>query len=538
MATILADLMLRLRANSAELNKGVKGSKIAVDDLDKTVKRTSKTSSKNFKNMQKSATGAFSGIAGSMGAIAPAAQGALGGFRAMAVGATTLNAALGPIGIIIAAIALVVKALASYFKGSVDGAAKFAGIMGYLKGILMVVQDAFISLGRWIVWAFEHPKEAVADLWAAIKQNLVNRMEGLTEFFKASFELIKDGFSGVALAIKGLFDDEAKKKSQEFFAQMGDDLRNIGKAAVKMATGMDVEEIIKKGSAALAEMRRVAELNAQIEKELFQLRLDNLGVSRLESSTRKDMSKLLLISKDIEGATMNERKEALDELIKLEQKIADAKVSAAAKAVELQQRQMAISENSIEDQEKLVGLQNSLDAILIDRDNKMRELVNRQNELYTATKMYGEEYADQTQRQAEDAKKAADAKAKLEKQAADYKLSVGEDTAAKEIAIQQAKLDQGLMLIEEFELRKAEIEGKYRDKKAEEDKVAAEKAASEAATALEKVRSIQESGDPDALISGWGALFAKIREGAEANKEDLKSSVKYNIDLDKDFTEK
>lgn len=470
MAGILSDLMLRLRANSADLQKGVERAKSSVGSFDKSIKKTSRASEGAFSKMSKSAGGAFSQIAGSMSSMGPAGSAAAGGFKSMAGGAAMLNVALGPIGIILGIIAIALKAVMSYFKGTTEGAAKFAGIMGYLKGFMAGFQEIFIRLGKWIVWAFENPQESVKQLWEIIKQNLLNRWEGMIEFFKKSFSALSNGFKGVGLAVKGIFDKEAREKSKEYFAEMKKDMIDVGKAAFKMQTGMDLEKVIAKGAEALAEMNRIAKATAQIEKEAFQLRVDRLKLSRMESKAQADIANLRLKAEDAENATLSERIDSLNRAGELETSIANAKLEAAAKEVELQKRRMALTSNSIEDEEKLVELQNNLDSITRERDQGLQSLIRRQTALNNLIRKYGEDSINMTQAEAEEYQKASAEKLKLEEQFQNYKLSLVSDTQDGELAILQNNYAKGIMLAEEYELRKAELAKKYA-KIAEEDRL-------------------------------------------------------------------
>jgi len=524
MASILADLMIRLRANAADLQKGVEDGKKSVKGFEKETGKLAKTAGNNFKSISKNAGGAFSQIAGSMSSISPAASSAVGGFQAMSAGATALNASLGPIGLIIAGVGLAIKALMSYFKGSVDGAEKFAGIMGYLKGILAVVQDAFIELGKWIVWAFENPKEAIAQLWEAIKQNIINRWEGMISFFKASFEFLGNGFKALGQLVKSIFDKDAKEEAAKYFDAMKDNMVEVGKAAVQMTTGLNVDKVIEKGTAALGEMKRVAEANAKIETELFQLRKSNLELSGRESNARREIAGLLADIKNTEEVSLADRLSSLQKVKEMEFSIADDKVKNAQKAADLQARQMALSTNSIEDEEKLQQLKNEVNNALIERDSKLKEIYAQEKELNNLVSTYGEEYINMTEREAKAAKAATDEKMKLEGQLADYKLERAKGTLDGDLAALQAQLDEKLMLEEEYQMRKADIEKKYADLEIENNKKAAEDK-----KALDEKNAGERMSALSALAEDENASLAERKENyKQMLAENLISEQEYN----------
>jgi len=134
---------------------------------------------------------------------------------------------------------------------------------------------------------------------------------------------------------------------------------------------------------------------------------------------------------------------------------------------------MALTSNSIEDEEKLVELQNALDTITRERDQGLESLIKKQSSLNSLIKKYGEDALNMTQAEAEAYEKAAAEKAKLEEQFQNYKLSLASDTLAGELAILENNYQKGLMLAEEYELRKVELAKKYAQlAKDEADKIA------------------------------------------------------------------
>ncbi len=531
MATVLADLMLRLRSNSAELNRGVEQSKKSITSLDKKTKSMSKNSTKSFKDMQKSAGGAFGSIAGSMGAIGPAGTSAVGGFQAMAVAAKALNVALGPIGWIILAIGIALKALTSFFKGSVDGAGELAKIMGYLKGIIQVIQDAFIRLGRFIVEAFKSPKESIEKLWEAIKQNLVNRWEGLIEFFKSSFELLKNGFKGLALLVKSIFDKDAREEATQYFDAMKEDIVEVGKAAVKMSTGFNVEKIIKWGKTIIEELDRVADAMEKLEKRAFALKLKGIKLIKTEADDRKKISELIFISSDKENETLKVRLAATKEAGKIEIASADRKIAQAEEALAIQQETMGLGEDSVEDKEKEAQLYADLIKLQIDRNNRLREYVNREEEIQGSIRATGVEYINMTQADAQAESKrvaaekkgiedAAAAKIKLEQDAAKslsaYKISINEETEAGALANLKARLDAGLILEEEHAARVLDIKKKFAQEAADFLKEKEQEEADAAADALD-IRDENLQRFFNATLTGLDAV-STFQEAAK-NKE-------------------
>lgn len=432
MATILTDLSLRLFAQTSELKKGLKESSSSVKRFNSNVKKTSANASKNFKSLSKNASSSFSQLSGGLNSFGPAASQATGGFQQLAAGAKLLNVALGPVGIIIAAIALVVKGLASYFKGSVDGATQFAEIMGFIKGVLNAINDVFIQVGRTIVKAFDDPKKAINDLWEVIKTNLYNRWLGIIDLFKNSFDVIKNGFKGVAQALKGIFSEEAREKSKKYFKASKDGLVEMGKAAIQVATGLDEagrKNLADKLLAGLKEINEASSENAKIEKQKILLQLDNLKFRERSAKVERQIAELIRISSDKENATNEEREQAIKRASELREQLGNTEVDLAQRALSLQEQQMALSENGIDDLEERVRLVEGVEAAEKKVEDQLREIENRNEEIQNqirAEAKTAEQAAQKRSKSIIDANnKALDSFRKLQKEKIDLDIELG-----------------------------------------------------------------------------------------------------------------
>lgn len=344
----LRELALLITANSAEFTKKTAEVSSKAKKMDQDVSKSSKGAKKSVEDLSKGASGKLSELGGSLGALGPGGEAAAGGIQKISVAAKALNVALGPVGLILAAVAIAVKALTSYFKGSVDGAQKLAGIMGTLKGILAVIQDAFISLGRFIVSAFENPREAIQKLVDSIKQNLINRFQGMLDFFKSAFEALKAGFQGLTLIVAGVFNKEKRAEAQEYFDKMKEEIVKSGEAAVKMSTGLDVEDVINRGSAALEKFRATAETLRQIEKDKVDLYLAETAAIYKIADLRAEIKKSNLIAEDTEQ-NIYDRQKAAARTLELVNQLEAEKVKIAREAYNLKVQENAASESSKED---------------------------------------------------------------------------------------------------------------------------------------------------------------------------------------------
>ena len=175
-------------------------------------------------------------VKSNVGAVGQEAKDAAGDFQIMgtsvgAVGAKiksmaaiakasflTIGGAIKATGV--GALLLAITALTSYFKNTQRGAEMLEKGMAGLGAAMDVVTDLFSSAGETIVGAFKDPKQAVKDLWEALKKNLLNRIEGMIDGFKGLGKVIKSALN---------FDwDGVNEGAKEFNSSL-----------VQVATGMD-----------------------------------------------------------------------------------------------------------------------------------------------------------------------------------------------------------------------------------------------------------------------------------------------------------
>ena len=257
MATVLADLSLRLSANVAELQKGLDAAKAKLAGFKGQMQGVGKEISAGFKSASASVSQSLNMMTGGMYGFLEAGLKTFKGLITGVKGFASAFAATG-IGAIILGITAALAGLVAAFKRTGEGEDKLAVITGYLKGAFEAVIKVLVKVGEWLIKAFEDPQAAIKELWELIKQNLVNRFQGIVKLFTAGWEVIKNGAMGVGLAIKGIFDEESRKKSQDYFKQMTEGLKDVAGAAIQIATGVTPETFKELG----AEIKKNAELGA------------------------------------------------------------------------------------------------------------------------------------------------------------------------------------------------------------------------------------------------------------------------------------
>ena len=94
------------------------------------------------------------------------------------------------------ALVILLGSLISYFKNTEEGSRKLAIAMEAFGIIMGKIQDAAAKVGEMLVWVFTNPKEALMNFVNLIKENIINRFEGLLELLPALGNAINQLFKG------------------------------------------------------------------------------------------------------------------------------------------------------------------------------------------------------------------------------------------------------------------------------------------------------------------------------------------------------
>ena len=183
--------------------------------------------------------------------------------------------------------------------------------------------------------AFSDPKQAVLDLWDAIKENLLNRVEGLIK-----------GYTAVGKVLQGAFnlDWEAIKEGASDFGtamiQATTGLNEAQQAAVVSGFKEFANDVKDATVAAVAQANTLVKLRNELillEAEQRRLILTTQKQAEDQRQIRDDISKTLAVR--IEAN--NKLKEILDQQEKDETKIAN-------KRIQLAEAELALDKNNVE----------------------------------------------------------------------------------------------------------------------------------------------------------------------------------------------
>ena len=268
----------------------------------------------------------------------------------------------------IGAFVVLIGSLISYFTNTKRGAEMLQRAMAGLGAVVSVVTDLFSSVGETMVSAFEDPKQAVADLWEFIKDNLMNRLTGMVDGFKAAGKLIQAAIS---------LDWEGVKEGAE----------DYGKALIQVGTGMDVEQqkaFIKGIKDIGTEMNNEAAIAIALTQALQNLTDSQRKLNVETAQRRADIEELKLIAEDV-TKTEKERLAAAEKAFKIENDLLENRIANAEEAVRIQKEQNELSESMDEDLDALAQKEIELANIRGESVTKQIELNNKINAIKQTT---------------------------------------------------------------------------------------------------------------------------------------------------------
>jgi hypothetical protein len=201
--------------------------------------------------------------------------------------------------------------------------------------IMNKVMDAVMGLAEPMKAAFSDPKQAVLDLWEVIKENFINRLEGVILAVQAAGKAIEAALD---------FDWDAAS----------DAALDFGSALIQVGTGLDAEqqkafvegvkdfsnEVVKATIAAVAQADALVRLRNEVK-------LLDVEQQRLQLTYQKDAEIQRQIRDDI-SRTLADRIAANDELKKVLDKQIAAEQIAVDKKIELAEAELALNTKSVD----------------------------------------------------------------------------------------------------------------------------------------------------------------------------------------------
>jgi len=338
---------VNIEVNTKKGQKEVKDLEKSIGDVNKEVKEVSESSSELTGQLDNLTGGAISKFKGFRGTL----KNVITSFKSLKVAIIATG---------IGALLIAVTALGQAFTRSEEGQNKFAKILGVIGSVVGNLLDLLADLGENIISVFENPKQALKDFSNLIKENLINRFEGLLQLipklgeavtllfdgkFSAAGKVAADAVGKVVLGVDSVTDsvDNAIEKVKEFGAEVAKDAANAAK---------------------------IADLRAKADRLDRQLIVDRAKADR-------DRATLLEQSVNKEKFTVAERIAFLQEAADLEEKITNQEIAAARLRLQAQQAENALGKSTKEDKEKAAQLEANLIQLETARLTKQKEVTSQ-----------------------------------------------------------------------------------------------------------------------------------------------------------------
>lgn len=487
MAVSKQEVILEFNADTSNVSKNL-------GQVEKGVEGTSKATAGLTTQLDKMTGGAVTGLR-KLG----------GGLKNAATGFKTLRGAVAATGI--GAILIAITSLVAYFKRTERGAQQLRKITATLGAVMDKLVDVVIGLGEGIFNAFTNPKKALTDFAQALKQNIINRFEGLLELVPALGE-------AVGLLFEGKFGEAAKTAADA-----------VGKVTLGVESVTDAAASAAEAAKDFAEeIARTAQAAADLADRQNKLKVAEREFLSVRAETNRTIAENRLLVED-ETLAFKDRIGALDEAIEAEERTIAKELEFARERAAILEEQAALAESDEETKQAVAEAQAAVIELETRSLRTQKRLEGERQSLILQREARAKQEQAAAQKAAEEAQKAAEdelaARQKLEDELFALTLTAQE---REELAVQQkfdervaiAGDDEGLLraATERLQADLAAIEQKFLDQ---------ESKAKDEAAAKDKTRRDKEQKEELATakaISAARLSVAKQTLGALAALND------------------
>ena len=345
-------------AQVIEVGLKVTGADKAASQVDKVDDAT-----KGLNDNLSSASGALDQMTGG---AASAFTGIISGAKKATLGMKTFRGAVISTGI--GALVVAVGSLVAYFTQTERGAQKLEVAMAGIRVIFGKLTDLASSLGEKLFSVFNDPKAAVEGLWSTIKQYFIDKFHAVVESVGLLGSAFKKLFSR---DFSGAFED-AKKGATGLFME----LTPMGMA---IETAMYIAEEAGPVFSELGnEIMNAVDAATALQKRSIKLREDQRKLAVAFAEGRAQIKEYNLIAEDT-TRTLEERLEAGEKAIQIEKDLMAERQRIAEEELAIHKANMALTESTEEDKQKLVDLEVALINIRTESAEMQTTLNNKIN---------------------------------------------------------------------------------------------------------------------------------------------------------------
>ncbi len=467
----------------------------AVNAFKKTEDAAKKTGAA-AKESNKAIDDGLSAIDKRTGGAVSAFKSLTGGIKSAVTGFKTLKGAVIATGL--GALLIAITSLVAYFKRTEEGAQTLRVIMAALGQVVDKLMDVAVALGKALTSAFSDPQQALKDFANLLKDQIVNRLEGLMELIPALGKAIGLLFSGEF--------KEAGKVATDAVGKVALGVENVTDKVGDMIDG--VSEFGKELAASAAEA-------ARLERQMNAVKVAERELITERAKANKQIAEARLLADDVTKST-EERIAAVELAGKLEQQVADKEIATQKKRLAALSAQAELASSNEETLQAIAEAQARVTDLetqnIMRRKRLQTEVIALRNEELAKVKEL--EKAEEAYR-----KLQADAEAAFQAQRQTLVDQANEEVIAQQQKEINAVYDKYFAILEATEIGEeqkkqiiekqnaeiAEIEAKYAKGRIDQEK------------AVQDSRRAEVMMTIDAVQGALGSLFGESKAIAKAN---------------------
>lgn len=380
-------------------------------------------------------------------------------------------AATGLIGLVIKVLQPIIEA----FLENKKVADAFGVALSAIGVIINDIVDFAISLGQNLFEAFSNPKQALMDFAGLIKQNLINRFEGLLKLVPRLGEAIGLLFKGeFSAATKVAYDAVAQVTLgvTDFTDKISDAATAVAEYATQTATA------VKSAT--------------DLEKQLQRLSDAERDLSVRTAQSRAEVEELKR-QRDDQTLSIEERIAAAERAAAIDQEIADENVRIAEQRAALLRREIELQG---ETDERLQAVADAEIAAADARTTSLTLQTELQNSLFALNAEAEAKKQEAADADAERAQEELDRRKELAEALAterELELAKLKEEYDRKLALAREFGEGEEQLTEEFEAKKAEIEEKYAEEQVERERVTAQEVVNAFQDAFNAIQALQQA---------------------------------------------
>lgn len=356
-------------ADTKDIKKGSKEAQEAVKAFEKTTESGIDNvlglfgaSMSQISNSVNSVKGAFMALNAGINGTAKATNLTTKAMKAMTIAIASTG---------IGALVVALGSLVAYFTKTQRGSDALSKAMDVVGQVFKTITDYAIILGEKIVYAFQHPLEAVNALGGAIKQDLLDKMEGLMGMFNSLGDVISNVFTGR-------------------FKEAGQSLTTFAQQFNQVISGMtltEMQNLNKKGGSVLDDFNDKIARRKALTERIQALERRNIDWVVEQAQLQQQIEQQREIAADKVNRTAEQRLAANQKAIALTTELYARQTAIEAERLAIIQEENALSESMNKDLMAESEAKVKLLNVEKDRASKTKELVSQQAEITNQVKL-------------------------------------------------------------------------------------------------------------------------------------------------------